>query len=376
MTEKVVEGSRAGGYVKMTGQERAALRRFLNNKEAIQKIDESLVDVKLAAKDLIGIARDPLLDILETTAGGALLVPSLSQDGERVFLKKTVTKTTTKLDEHLEEAVAQLRVEDVLRVCQELSDVKEKASRPPAKKAKTVHLEPGSVAPPPTPAQKRKQKQMETEVHLLACLSKAIREKVALLSTRQTVALKVCAEQPRNYVHDASKVTERFITLAEQYVAGTRAMQDIKVRKAAQVKPLTEQQKTYQQQMLGYAKKNAPLLAESSLKIPVMEESAGAVAVPDYVVLKYEGPKPKPAKLTVHGLEEVVQQVLDRMFPSPSVRSEIPLESPGKVQKLLSSPEFRANLSLALSNECKAWRQRHATLDDHVSISLERIQQS
>jgi hypothetical protein len=384
----------------MDPNERAALRKFLRNRELIQKATESVAEERREAKDVVGVAKESLTEILAGAPGQALLVPTLSDKDQKVFLKLKTTKTTSHLEEHLQEAVQCLTVEEVLDVCREIREAKEAASKPPKRvRRSTASTTVGtstsqSFAPDAvrssfdptkptettaeTPAQKRKRKAMEAEDHLVACMAQALRKKLTALSTRENVTVQVSSEQPRKYVHDASRVTEDFLDLADRFVQGTRTLQELKARKAEIVKPILEEQKKHEQTLLSYAKKAPDFYSQSSAKLEVLKPKDPTHAsdpLPEYVIFKYEGPKEKPAPLTVKGFEQVARTVLETMF-GPRGVSEVPVEKPKNLELLLGDPKFRENLFRGLAAETDSWKRRNAKVSDKVSVGLERIPQT
>lgn len=395
-----VEGARGAGFCKMDLTERAALRKFLRNRELIQKANESVAEARREAKDVVGMAKESLMEILAEAPCQALLVPTLSDKDQKVFLKLKTSKTTSHLEEHLLEAVQLLTAEEVLHVCQEIREAKEAASKPPKRIRRTASTTSTTSAssfasdairssfdptkptanelPVETPAQKRKRKAMEAEDHLVACMAQALRKKLSVLSTRENVTVQVCSEQPRKYVHDAARVTEDFLELADKFVQGTRTLQDLKLRKAERVKPLEEEQKKHQETLLTYAKKIPDLLSQAPLKLEVLkpkDPTQSGEPLPEYVILKYEGPKEKPASLTVKGFEQVARTVLETMFGSRGL-SEVPVEKPKNLELLLNDAKFRENLARGLVAETESWKRKNAKSSDKVSVALERIPQT
>lgn len=392
-----LEGPRAAGYVQPNAAERAALRMFVRHKEDIRKFTEASAELRRDAKDTVGVAKEALIEILSQVPGEVLLVPSLKDGSKNVFLKLKHTKTTSHLEDHVAEAVESLTAAEILQVCQEVREAKEAASKPPKRVRRSATVSatsatdafaPGSVRasfdptkplpstagfdpllpPPETPAQKRKRKALEAEEHMVACFAAALRRKLTALSTRENVSVQVCTEAPRKYVHNPAKVTEEFVDLADRFVRGTRTLQELQAQKAEVVKPLQEAQKKNQETVLQYAKKMPELMAQHPIVLEVRKQGDSV----ERVVVKYDGPKQKPAPLTVKGFEQVARTVLETMFGSRGL-AEVPIEKPQRVASLLSDSNFRANLAAGLAAEATSWKLKNAKVSDKPSISLERV---
>ena len=434
----VMEGVSGAGYVPMNADERAALRKFLKNKDKIKELDAQLVPAKQDAKEENSTSKERLLEMMMDEDLDAIMIPTITTEaGKMVYLRRKCTTTYKKLEEKIAPAVEQLTSDELFETYQALEEKRQKqedaerkklaaslkrarstkasgkyvSAGPAAKRGRTssvtvVHRDDddsdsvvvtedddGTVdslavggatddaSQSATVGGKRQPKR--TETHLVACMSEAIYNKIRDQAASQSWTVKLTDEKPRGHKHDPSKLTEEVVSLAQQLKESTAKLQAIREKQKAIKSGILEEQKQHQGVILGYMKAMPSI---PCLRLPVGSSStsnatnapAGIanVPVPEHVVLTYSDSKTAPAKITLTGLHAVIQDVLTEMFRDSQGTTTTPVEKADAIRTLIDKKaEFKKQLIEGIQKRCDEWKTSRAKpTPEKVRIDWERVE--